>query len=38
VNIIDLRRLLGWGGRCGNNEVTCDMAGFGSEGVVSFDW
>lgn len=28
----------GWGGRCGNNEVTCDFPGFGSEGRITFDW
>jgi hypothetical protein len=28
----------GWGGKCGNNEVTCDMAGFGPEGKITFDW
>ena len=30
--------LLGWGGRCGNNEVTCDLPGFGGEGKITFDW
>jgi hypothetical protein len=28
----------GWGGKCGNNEVTCNIPGFGSEGIISFDW
>jgi hypothetical protein len=28
----------GWGGKCGNNEVTCDFAGFGPEGKITFDW
>eukprot|EP01038_Epipyxis_sp_PR26KG_P015974 gene15974-21680_t len=28
----------GWGGKCGNNEVTCDLSGFGSDGKISFDW
>jgi hypothetical protein len=26
----------GWGGKCGNNEVTCNIPGFGSSGVISF--
>jgi hypothetical protein len=28
----------GWGGKCGNNEVTCNLAGFGPTGIVTFDW
>jgi len=28
----------GWSGRCGNNEVTCDLPGFGNEGKITFDW
>ncbi len=28
----------GWGGKCGNNEVTCHLSGFGAEGKISFDW
>lgn len=28
----------GWSGRCGNNEVTCDFPGFGSNGQITFDW
>ncbi len=28
----------GWGGKCGNNELTCHMSGFGAEGKISFDW
>lgn len=28
----------GWGGKCGNNEVTCHLSGFGSEGKFTFDW
>lgn len=28
----------GWGGRCGNNEVTCHLSGFGPEGKITFDW
>jgi hypothetical protein len=27
-----------WGGRCGNNEVTCHMSGYGKEGKITFDW
>jgi hypothetical protein len=30
--------LPGWGGRCGNNEVTCHLSGFGSNGKITFDW
>jgi hypothetical protein len=29
---------LGWGGKCGNNEVTCHLTGFGAEGKITFDW
>lgn len=29
---------LGWGGKCGNNEVTCHLSGFGAEGRITFDW
>ena len=28
----------GWSGKCGNNEVTCHMSGFGARGKVTFDW
>lgn len=28
----------GWYGNCGNNEVTCHLTGFGSEGKITFDW
>ncbi len=28
----------GWGGPCGVNEVTCHVSGYGSEGMLSFDW
>lgn len=28
----------GWGGRCGNNEVTCHLSGFGQTGKITFDW
>jgi hypothetical protein len=28
----------GWGGKCGNNEVTCDLSGFGKDGKITFDW
>ncbi len=28
----------GWGGRCGNNEVTCHLSGFGPKGKITFDW
>ena len=28
----------GWGGKCGNNELTCHLSGFGTTGKVSFDW
>lgn len=30
--------IVGWGGKCGNNEVTCSLSGFGPEGKISFDW
>jgi hypothetical protein len=29
---------LGWGGKCGLNEVTCDLPGFGAEGKITYDW
>ena len=28
----------GWGGKCGNNEVTCNIPGFGKNGIISYDW
>jgi hypothetical protein len=28
----------GWSGKCGNNEVTCDLPGFGADGKITFDW
>lgn len=28
----------GWSGNCGNNELTCHIAGFGKEGILTFDW
>jgi hypothetical protein len=28
----------GWRGPCGVNEVTCHVSGFGSQGLLSFDW
>eukprot|EP00596_Hydrurales_sp_CCMP1899_P007347 CAMPEP_0119043500 /NCGR_PEP_ID=MMETSP1177-20130426/22767_1 /TAXON_ID=2985 /ORGANISM="Ochromonas sp, Strain CCMP1899" /LENGTH=201 /DNA_ID=CAMNT_0007011737 /DNA_START=119 /DNA_END=721 /DNA_ORIENTATION=- len=28
----------GWSGKCGNNEVTCDLSGFGRDGLITFDW
>jgi integrase len=28
----------GWNGKCGNNEVTCSLSGFGPEGKITFDW
>ena len=28
----------GWTGKCGNNEVTCDLPGFGVDGKLTFDW
>ena len=28
----------GWGGNCGNNEVTCHLTGFGQNGKITFDW
>jgi hypothetical protein len=28
----------GWSGKCGNNEVTCDLSGFGPNGIITFDW
>jgi hypothetical protein len=28
----------GWGGPCGVNEVTCHVSGYGSEGLLTFDW
>jgi hypothetical protein len=28
----------GWAGKCGNNEVTCNVPGFGPEGKITFDW
>jgi hypothetical protein len=28
----------GWTGKCGNNEVTCDLSGYGPKGKITFDW
>jgi hypothetical protein len=28
----------GWYGKCGNNEVTCDLSGYGPRGKITFDW
>mmetsp|Transcript_22325 Transcript_22325/g.37347 ORF Transcript_22325/g.37347 Transcript_22325/m.37347 type:complete len:394 (+) Transcript_22325:92-1273(+) len=28
----------GWGGKCGNNELTCHLSGFGPQGRITFDW
>jgi hypothetical protein len=28
----------GWSGKCGNNEVTCNFPGFGSDGRITYDW
>jgi hypothetical protein len=28
----------GWSGKCGNNEVTCDLSGYGPRGKMTFDW
>ncbi len=28
----------GWGGKCGLNEVTCHLSGFGSQGKITYDW
>jgi hypothetical protein len=28
----------GWNGKCGNNEVTCNFPGFGSDGRITYDW
>jgi len=28
----------GWNGKCGNNEVTCDVSGYGKQGKMTFDW
>jgi len=28
----------GWSGKCGNNEVTCHISGFGNKGILTFDW
>ena len=28
----------GWRGPCGLNEVTCHVSGYGSEGLLTFDW
>jgi len=28
----------GWSGKCGNNEVTCDLPGYGVDGMLTFDW
>ncbi len=28
----------GWSGKCGNNEVTCHLSGYGPKGKISFDW
>lgn len=28
----------GWGGPCGQNEVTCYVSGYGDEGLLTFDW
>jgi len=30
------RHHIGWGGKCGNNEVTCDLSGFGPKGRVLY--
>ena len=30
--------LSGWGGKCGNNEVTCHLSGYGPQGKITFDW
>ena len=31
-------RATGWGGKCGENEVTCHIPGFGTRGKITFDW
>ena len=36
--LFDIFLEIGWGGKCGNNELTCHLSGFGPEGVISFDW
>jgi hypothetical protein len=28
----------GWGGPCGVNEITCHVSGYGSGGLLTFDW
>jgi hypothetical protein len=28
----------GWGGKCGNNEVTCHLSGYGKQGKLTYDW
>lgn len=28
----------GWSGKCGNNEVTCHLSGYGKEGKLTYDW
>lgn len=28
----------GWRGVCGRNEVTCHVSGYGSEGLLTYDW
>ena len=28
----------GWSGKCGINEVTCHISGYGDGGLLSYDW
>ena len=28
----------GWSGKCGNNEVTCHLSGYGKKGKLTYDW
>lgn len=28
----------GWSGKCGNNEVTCHLSGYGPNGKLTYDW
>lgn len=28
----------GWSGKCGNNEVTCHLSGYGKNGKLTYDW
>ena len=28
----------GWSGKCGNNEVTCHLSGYGKQGKLTYDW